>query len=64
MAIADQRTTLEDFEAFVATHPDKLFELINGEIVEKSRTQLAGVVAINIGAEIRIYLKSNPIGFA
>jgi Uma2 family endonuclease len=62
MAIADQRTTIQDFEAFVAKHPDKLFELIHGEIVEKMVTQEHGAIVVNIATEIRIYLKSNPIG--
>ena len=63
MAIADQKTSIEDFEAFIARHPDKLFELIHGEIVEKMPTPRHGRIAVNISTEIRIYLKSNPIGW-
>lgn len=63
MAIADQKTTVEDFEAFIAKHPDRLFELIHGEIVEKMPTPRHGRIAVNISTEIRIYLKSNPIGW-
>lgn len=63
MAIADQKTTVADFEAFLAKHPDHLFELIHGEIVEKVPTPQHGIIAVNISTEIRIYLKSNPIGW-
>lgn len=63
MAIADQKTTAPDFEAFIAQHPDRLFELIHGEIVEKMPTPRHGRIAVNISTEIRIYLKSNPIGW-
>ena len=63
MAIADQRTTIQDFEAFIAKHPDRLFELIHGEIVEKMVTEEHGMIVVNIATEIRIYLKSNPIGW-
>ena len=62
MAIADQKINVEDFEAFIAKHPDRLFELIHGEIVEKMVTQEHGVIVVNIASEIRFYLKSNPIG--
>ncbi len=62
MAIADQKTTVQDFEAFVAKHPDSLFELIHGEIVKKMVTEEHGVIVVNIATEIRVYLKANPIG--
>lgn len=64
MTLADQKTTVEDFEAFVAKHPDRLFELIHGEIVPKSTTEWHGVLVVNIATEIGMYLKSNPIGYA
>jgi len=62
MAIADQKTTIQDFEAFVAKHTDSLFELIHGEIVKKMVTEEHGVIVGTIVVEIGIYLKSNPIG--
>lgn len=55
--------TVEDFEAFVAKYPDRLFELIHGEIVQKSTTEWHGILVANIATE-GIYLKSNPIGYA
>lgn len=62
MALADQKTTIERFDGFLATHPDRLFQLIDGEIVEKVVTEEHGIIAVNIATEIRIYLKQNPIG--
>jgi len=64
MALADQKTNVEAFEVFLDQHPDRLFELIHGEIVEKVPTEQHGHIALNIGTEIRIYLKQNPIGIA
>jgi Uma2 family endonuclease len=62
MAIADQKTTVQDFETFIAKHPDSLFELIHGEIVKKMVTEEHGVIVVNIATEIRIYLKAHPLG--
>lgn len=56
------KTTVQDFEAFIAKHPDSLFELIHGEIDKKLVTEEQGVIVVNIATEIRIYLKANPIG--
>jgi Uma2 family endonuclease len=59
-----QLVTVEEFEAFITLpeNAERLFELINGEIVEKMVTQAHGVIIMNIGSEIRFYLKQNPIG--
>lgn len=62
MTIAQKQYTVAEFEAFVAEHPDRLLELINGEIVEKVVTLKHGEIALNIGAAIKIFLKQNPIG--
>lgn len=62
MAIADQKITVDAFEAFLDQHPDGLFELIHGEIIEKVVTEEHGIIAVNIATEIRIYLKAHPIG--
>ncbi len=62
MALADQKTTIEGFDDFLAKHSDRLFQLIDGEIVEKVVTEEHGIIAVNIATEIRIYLKQNPIG--
>jgi Uma2 family endonuclease len=58
--------TVEEFEQLAAepANRDRLLELIDGEIVEKVLTEEHGVIALNIGTEIKIYLKQNPIGRA
>jgi Uma2 family endonuclease len=57
--------TVEEFEAFM-TQPenhDRNFELIHGEIVEKSMpTELHGVITGRIFGEIYIHLKQHPGG--
>lgn len=64
MALADQKTNVEAFESFIANHPNRLFELIHGEIVEKVGTEEHGSIALDIGGAIKLYLKRNPIGIA
>jgi Uma2 family endonuclease len=56
--------TTTEFEEFIARpeNADRLFELINGEIVEKMPNPLHGLLASLLNAEIYIYLKSHPIG--
>ena len=61
MAIKQRLMTITEYEAFIDTH-EGLYELINGEIVEKVVTEEHGVIVVNIATEIRIYLKQNPIG--
>lgn len=56
--------TSQHFEDFLREHPNRLYELIHGEIVEKVVTEEHGYIALNIGAEIRNYLKKNRIGRA
>jgi Uma2 family endonuclease len=58
------RITTEAFEEFLATHREGLYELIDGEIVEKMVTEEHGGIALNIGSAIHIYLKKNKIGLA
>lgn len=64
MAIEPKLYTIAEFERFLKEpkNEDRLFELVNGEIIEKMPTQEHGMIALNIGAEIRAYLKTNPIG--
>ncbi|MGB7339398.1 MAG: Uma2 family endonuclease, partial [Phototrophicaceae bacterium] len=58
MAIGQQLITIEAYEDFLASH-DGLYELIDGEIVEKMVTQKhAKIVGIIIG-ELYIYLKQH-----
>jgi Uma2 family endonuclease len=54
----------DDFEAFLKLpeNSDRLFELIDGEIVEKMTTEQHGVIAALIATFINIFLFANPIG--
>lgn len=55
-----QITTISEFEAFIARpeNADRLFELVNGEIVEKVPTQIHGVIAVNISTELKLYSRT------
>jgi Uma2 family endonuclease len=56
--------TFEEFESFLAypENSDRLFELINGEIVEKVYTQEQGVITANIATDFRNYSRRNKFG--
>lgn len=61
-----QSYSVTEFETLV-TQPenkDRLLELINGRVVEKMPTEEHGVVALNIGGELRAYAKQNKNGRA
>lgn len=66
MAIQPKLYTIQEFEAFIELpeNRNRLFELIDGEIVEKMPTEEHGAIALNIGTEFRNYLKTKPIGIA
>lgn len=57
-----QLKTIEDFETFLQEHPDRLYELINGEIVEKVPTEEHSLIAGNIFAELRSFVKKYDLG--
>lgn len=58
MTIPSTKITIAEFETFLADHPDGLYELINGQIVERRTTEQQGVLVGVIGAMIRLYLNS------
>lgn len=64
MAIQKKLYTVQEFDAFLARpeNQDRLFELIDGEIVEKMPTEEQGLIVARISGEIYIYLKSHPGG--
>lgn len=62
--IADRTYTRSEYEVLLAQHPQRRFELINGEIVEKVPTELHGLIVHLIGGFLFIYLRANPIGYA
>lgn len=66
MAIEQKRMTYEEFEAFADApeNSDRLFELIDGEIIEVSPNKTHGRIALRIGASIFNYLEAHPIGEA
>ena len=52
--------SIADFEAFLAEHPNGLYELIHGEIIEKMPTQEHSKIAGIVIGELYIYLSQNP----
>ena len=59
-----ERITYDEFDDFIARreNAERLFELINGEIVEKMPTLQHGFVAALIGALLNLYLLKHDIG--
>ena len=65
MVVEKKLYTVEAFEAFTALpqNRDRHFELIHGEIVEKSMpTQRQGIVAANIITPIHVHTKQHNLG--
>jgi Uma2 family endonuclease len=60
-----QRITVDEFESFLAEqNGHAAYELIDGEIVEKMTTEEHGIIALNIGTLLNIYLWNHPVGRA
>lgn len=66
MAVEKQLMTADEFEEWTERpeNRDRLFELINGEIVEKVPTEEHGESGGVLHGELYIYLKQHPIGRA
>ena len=67
MAVQQQQVyTSEDFERYIARpeNADRLFELINGEIIEKMPTQLHAYIIQMISGFLFVFLRQNPLGHA
>jgi len=66
MVISSQLYTVSEFEAFIARpeNSEKLFELIDGEIVEKVVTREHGIIAGTIITYFNNFLWQNQIGNA
>ncbi len=58
MAVAHY--TLKEFEQHIAANPDRLFELVHGELVEKVPTEEHAHIAGIIAGEFHLYLKLHP----
>ena len=57
--------TTNEFDQFVSlpANADRLFELINGEMVEKVPSQLHAFIASLFNAVLFLYTQTNPIGW-
>lgn len=65
MAVEKQKPyTVDDYEHFIALpqNEERLFELIDGEIVEKVPTEEHGLIQVNIASEIRLHSKKHNLG--
>jgi Uma2 family endonuclease len=60
MAVEHALITGTMFEQFLTTHPEGLYELIHGEIVEKVSTQEHAKIAGILLGELYLYLKQHP----
>lgn len=63
MSAHDKTYTLSDFETFTDQHPDRRFELINGEIIEKMPTLLHSFIVGMLNYFFSHYLQQHPIGW-
>ncbi len=67
MVLQDQKRgiTSSEFQAFIERpeNGERLFELIEGKIVEKMPTQLHGMIAGLIVTFLNLFLFKNPIGW-
>lgn len=60
MTVEQKLITTSEYEKFLAQHPDGLYELIHGEIIEKMVTQEHSKIAGIIIGELYIYLRQHP----
>jgi Uma2 family endonuclease len=59
----DPRPRPSDDPTPYLSHPDALYEIVDGEVVEKPEMGAAAyLIAMNLFEELRAYLRSNPIG--
>jgi Uma2 family endonuclease len=67
MVVPDRKrlVTGREFQTFIdrPENADLLFELINGEIVQKMPTQLHGLIAGLIATFLNLFLLKNPLGW-
>lgn len=66
MAVQKKLYTVAEFEAFIARpeNKERLFELVEGKIVQKVVTEEHGFIAGVFITEINLYLRQNKIGRA
>ena len=64
MVSRDRTYTRAEYEAIVMQNPDRRFELIEGELIEKMPTELHAVIVGLITYFLVGYLREKPIGHA
>jgi Uma2 family endonuclease len=62
MAVQREKVTLAEFHRLLAADPNRLLELIEGEIVEKMSTQEHGEIALLLGAAMQQHATKNKLG--
>jgi len=64
MTVLERQVTTVEFERFLQLpeNKERLLELIHGEVVEKSATEEHGIIVVNIGAAIRLFLRQYQVG--
>ncbi|MCL4247044.1 MAG: Uma2 family endonuclease [Anaerolineae bacterium] len=64
--LAEQKKliTMAEYDVFLGQpeNEDRLFELINGEIVEKVTNEEHAIIASQVHGELYVFLKTNPLG--
>src|SRR3990172_1955479 len=60
-----QQVTIQEFDEFVSRpeNADRLFEYINGEIIEVVSNNYSSIIAQNISTELGIFIKTKGLGW-
>lgn len=64
MTIEVRRMTVDQFEAFADTpeNADRLLELVDGQIADKSLSEFQGVIVLNTGSALHQFITSHSLG--
>lgn len=63
MVTPNKLYTVAEYELFLRQYPDRRFELIHGEIVEKVPTHEHGIIAAKIAARLVPFVEDNDLGY-
>ena len=65
MAVQKQLYSLDEYHAFIdlPENRDRIFELIDGELVEKMPSFTPSRIAMRIGSRLTVYLDEDDIGY-
>lgn len=61
MVISDKRYTIAEFDAYSEQHPERLFELIDGRIIERVVGLKHGKIVLKIGSRLVTWVEKNNI---